>query len=111
MMDKFKDTAQKMVFDRMVEALEKLELTEAQMVPIARFTLDNTPLITNQQQLVHFLKQLATKWPLFKNLATIEQGKHKQTTESQAAKNVLHLIKKGHLQQAITIAKEANKSS
>lgn len=102
----FKDIAQTLIFDHTMDALEAGVITEADLPVIAKFVLAHTKSIKSHDNLIGFLQLMAIKWPVYKNIAVIEEGKLKSKYETEVAKNMLRLINKGQIAQAVNLAKQ-----
>ncbi len=95
-----------MIVEAIVQGLENEKLTEPQLSPIADYILGKIDAIQNHGQLVAFVTDLASKWPIFKNIEEIEKGEEKRVLENQAAVRVLQMIKSGKSHDAINYAKQ-----
>lgn len=94
---------------RLVEAiataLEQKQLTEQQLPDIADFILVNMDKAQNHQQIVAITLHLASCWPIFHNIAMIEQGEEKRFVEEATANQMIDLIKNGRTTEAINLSK------
>lgn len=93
---------------RLVEAiataLEQKQVTEQQLPEIADFILVNMDRVQNHQQMVVLTLHLASRWPIFHNIAMIEQGEEKRVVEEATANKMIDLIKNGHTTEAINLS-------
>lgn len=99
---------------KLVEAIatgvEQGQVQESQLPEISNYILSHLDKITTHDQLIGILSHLALKWPVFRIIATEEEGKLKQVVEKNVAKDVLRLINKGHTKQAVSLAQKITKN-
>ncbi len=97
------------VKSRLVEAIaravEEGKLTEPQLPEIADFILDNMSQAQTHQQVVALTLHLASRWPIFHNIAMIEKGQERKVIEETTANRMIDLIKSGDTVGALHLAK------
>jgi hypothetical protein len=106
MVQNYPELAQTLIFDKTMSSLEKGLITESDLPIIAKFVLKHTKSIKTHDNFIGFLQLIAIKWPIYHNLAKAEEGKIKTQMDAHLAKNMLRLIHKGQVQQAIDLAKQ-----
>jgi len=87
-----------------VNSIREEKLTQEASQPIAQYVLEQIDRIENRQQLLLFLKELTSKWPMFQPLIDIEQGKIERKIEEKTAQDVATLIRSGRTKQALQLA-------
>jgi len=80
--NKKKETVNK-ITGLLIEALEKETMTEDEAQPVARFILDEKEKVKDANGLVVFIQTLSSRWPLFKDLSTIETQSVQQGAQDQ----------------------------
>lgn len=97
------------VKSRLVEAIaravEEGKLTESQLPEIADFILENMAQAQDHPQIVALTLHLASRWPIFHNVALAEKGEEKKAIEEQTANQMIELIKSGNTTEALHLAK------
>lgn len=93
------------VVDTIVQSLEEGKLSEDDLRSISDYILPRVKKIQNHDQIIGFLAELSVRWPVFSPIASQEEGKLKRHIETHVAKNVLQLIHKDQLEQAINLAR------
>ncbi|KXK11194.1 MAG: hypothetical protein UZ22_OP11002000398 [Microgenomates bacterium OLB23] len=68
--------------DDLIAAVESEQLSMSQMREAARFILDRTSSIS-ENEVDGFLAELNEKWPVFKNTQTVEAGKVVEEKEKE----------------------------
>lgn len=109
-MDPFTEQRKKLeheILEIVVSSLEQNRLTTEEPQQIATFVLDRIDNLKNQEHVVSFLTELATKWPIFSSLLEMEKGQVERKQEEQAANQVAQLIKMGRTKQALQMADSA----
>ena len=72
---------------------------------MADFTVEGMKKVNNRVDLTNFLKNLSEKWPIFTNIAIIEEGNYKEMVEDEVYSGVLTLAAHGKIDSAIKLAK------
>jgi hypothetical protein len=101
---------EKMIVDGTLGEFEKGKFTEAQMKEIADFTVVGMKNTKSLQDIYSFLKLLSSRWPIFQNLVTIEEGAMKEASDKKVYSNVLDLAKHGKIDEAVMLSKTATNS-
>lgn len=100
-----KELIERQTLEAIATALEKNEMTEADIPPISKFVLEQIDKIQDIDQLIIFLQELSNKWPIFRGLFEVEKGKVREESEKIVAIEVSNLAQTGHLEEAINMAK------
>jgi len=100
-----KNEIEKKIVEAIVAGLENKNLLESQLSEIADFVLQRMDAVKNQDELLAFLADLSSKWPVFNNIKLTEEGEAKNEAEKDVAKGVLDLAKNGKIDDAIGLAK------
>lgn len=92
-------------------ALENNTITTDDVSPIATFVLENAKDISDQQELIEFLRELSNRWNIFTPLLVISSGELQEKAENEIGQGVLELAKSGKLEEAIQLAKSATQNT
>ncbi len=95
------------VIEAMIDALEKENLTESDIPEIGKFVLDRIENINTHDELVKFVGELATKWPIFKHIESAEKVVADRQEEVKVADQVEDLVSRGKIEEALGLAKSA----
>jgi len=79
--DLFKKQLSKELVQQIIYGLETKQLNLLQMKASASYVLDNLNKIKEQSQLIAFLENLKSQWPVYTNLYTIYKNKLSQNRE------------------------------
>lgn len=90
-----------------IKGLEQGVIMEEDMQQAASYILTGLKNVTNQDELLSFLRQLSSKWTIFTPVLVLESGEIKEKMEDRAVDQVLDLARKGDIKQALDIAKSA----
>ncbi len=90
---------------RIILAIEKQELTSADLPNIADLILARIDTIKTQDELAEFLTELSARWSVFKDVLEIELGRVKSNLEKKIARDVLNLANAGNIEEAIRLAR------
>ncbi|MCL5970765.1 MAG: hypothetical protein M1450_04690 [Patescibacteria group bacterium] len=93
-----------------ITGLEQNTLPNSEFEKVASFILDKMKNVKTHEELVLFLRDLSSKWSIFTSLLVIESGELKEEMEEKAADKVLSLAKEGKVEDALSLAKQANNS-
>lgn len=102
-----KNEIEKKIVETIALSLENNTLQQNELSDIASFVLDRMDQVKNHEELILFLSELSSKWPIFGQIEAIEKGEVKEQKEEQAFQNVLDLAKSGKIDEAVNLAKEA----
>jgi hypothetical protein len=91
--------------DVIIANLEKNAISEAEIAPIADFILARIDSVNNEIDVTAFLSELSAKWPMFRNIASIQQGENQEKVEGEVAQGVLSLAQSGKIDEALSLAK------
>ena len=111
-MDSSKNYIYKVEKDIVDKALREYgdgKISRDELKNIADFTVEEMKKVNNRLDLINFLKILAGKWPIFSNIAIIEEGSYKQEVEKGVYSQVLELAKHGKIDEAINLSKSMTK--
>lgn len=100
-----KEEVIRLIVEVALDRLEKGQLTQAQMPEIANFVLTNVDRATDHHQIVKVALDLASRYPIFKNVAEIESGEERKFIESSTAQTMAQMIKEGKVQDALNLSK------
>lgn len=100
-----KKSIEKDIVEQVIMGLEKGFLKEEELPLIGQFVLEKIDLLKNQQELIAFLGELSSKWPIFENIKKIEEGRVREKEEDEVAEGVLTLLKHGKIENALNLAK------
>lgn len=89
------------IVEAMIDGLKKEELDKEEVPKISAFVLQRIDSITNQQQLIDFLRELSAMNRVFTLILIIESGEIQEREEFRKAQQALNLIKQGQIEQAI----------
>lgn len=103
--DEQRKELEKNIVESVIRALEKNELSQDQLSPIGSFVLERIDSITDNNALVAFLSDLSSRWPIFKDIAVVHEGKIRDVKEDKTVKDVLTLAQNGKIDDAISLAK------
>lgn len=93
----------------LLDAMEKNQVTEADLPQIADFILEKVDKAQNHELLIKLIDELSQKWSFFEKVEQLERGEVKEHTEDKAEKDVLMLVKSGRTEEAINLAKSVMK--
>lgn len=99
------------VVERMISALDREEIDENEVPLIADFVLKGVDSITNEDEKMAFLRELAGKWRIFTGLLVIQSGEVKEKVEDEVAGGVLALAQHGKIEEAIKLAQTMTQES
>lgn len=99
-----KKQLEKDLIEVLIGALREEKLKAEQLPQIATFILDRVDKLQTQQELIDFLKELNTQWPVFSNLLTLAAGEIQEKKEEEIAEEVAVLTKEGNLDEASRLA-------
>ncbi len=100
-----RDAIEKAIAELIIKGLREGLIQDEDLSPIGKFVLEKIDTLQTEEQMVAFLTEMVQKWPLFSNILTIEKGKATESSENQAAKDVLDLAKEGKIDEAVDLAK------
>ena len=100
-----KNEIQKKIVDAILTGLENKSLLATQLSEIADFALKGIDAVKTQDELLAFLADLSSKWPVFNNIKLTEEGEVKNEAEKEVANGVLDLANSGKIDDAIGLAK------
>lgn len=103
----YKQKIEEEITEELTRRYEEKKLTDNDARIIARFILANIDKIHSGKDLLKFLRELSGKWPIFTNIYEIEQGKLERIMETEAAHQVVQLVKTGKVKQALHTARKA----
>jgi len=101
-----KDVERKIV-EMVIDGLEKDTISAQEAQNAASFILEKIYLLKTTEELASFLQELSSKWPIFTNLHTIEQGQAKEKQEDAVVQKVEELTESGNIDEALNLAKTA----
>lgn len=93
----------------MIHAAQTNIIKEDELPVISNMVLQKIEGVYDQITLQEFLKDLASRWPIFKPLLLLEIKDMKEKVEDEVAEGVLLLAKYGKIENAIQLAKSATK--
>lgn len=93
----------------MISSLENGTLSSDNLPVMAGYLLDGLNSVDTKEQLAQFLIKLATDWPIFHTLCTIEVGGLNQHQEAQEAQKVLELTRSGKVDEALSLIQRIKK--
>lgn len=96
---------------RVAEALTNHELTLKDLPEIADYILLQLKQIQSHQELTLFLKNLSSKWPVFKNISDIEKGEEVMDKEKKQIDQVEKFMQEKKVDQALNTANNLIKQS
>jgi len=102
-----KEQIKKSIIESVVQALEQDHLSESDLPGIGRFVLDRVDSLQTHEELVLFVGELATKWPIFKHIESSEKAKAERQEDLQTAEKVGELASSGKIEEALGLAKSA----
>jgi hypothetical protein len=102
-----KQEIDKKLTEAIVAGVENGKLVESDLVPISDMILARFDHITTDEQLLAFLKDLASRWDAFSQLLASEVGKLKDELEKKVLGQVLDLTHSGNIDEAISLARTA----
>jgi len=102
-----KEEIQKSIVEAVIQALESEHLTESDLPAIGQFVLERIDHITTHDELVKFVGELATKWPVFKHIESTEKAVAERQEDIQTAEKVEDLVSSGKIEEALGLAKSA----
>lgn len=105
-----KEEIERKIIESIIVNLEENKLPQEELPIIADFVLGKIDTVKNHDELVIFLTELSTKWPIFTNITSIEKGEVKEKVEDKVAEDVLNLAKSGKIDEAIGLAKTMTES-
>jgi len=88
--------------------IESEKLSFDQSKEITEYSVPKLKSITSEDDLLKFITELSTKWPLFTPLVTFEQGKAKEEQKDVVTDNIMDLVDSGNINEAVDLAKTAN---
>jgi short-subunit dehydrogenase involved in D-alanine esterification of teichoic acids len=91
--------------------IEKETLTLDQATEITDFWLAKVADLESEEELLNFVKELATKWPIFDGIVLVEQGNVQKQEEVKVADNVVSLVKGGQIEEALDLAKSSTNNN
>lgn len=111
-MNDFKEHLERVQVDlleEMARAIEKGFLREEELPKIGEFVSSKIDNINNRYELDVFLTDLSSKWPIFKNIDKIHEGKTRRLEDKEEEESIVTLIKHGKIGKALRLAKYATK--
>lgn len=100
-----KNEIEKKIVEAIIAGLANKNLLASQLSEIADFVLQRIDEVKNEDELLAFLADLSSKWPIFNNIKLTEEGEVKNEAEKEVANDVLDLAKNGKIDDAIGLAK------
>jgi hypothetical protein len=101
----YKYKIEKDIVERALKDYEEEKLSRDELKNIADFTIQGMEKVNNRVDLTDFLKDLSARWPIFTNIAIIEEGSYKDIVEDEVYSGVLALAQNGKIDNAIKLAK------
>lgn len=101
----YKEEVEKNIVEVVIAELKGNNLEQSELPLIADFVLEKIDKIEKQDELLNFLQELSSRWPIFSKIEALEKGKVKDSEEDQVTRNVLNLAKTGKIEEAIDLAK------
>lgn len=99
---------------KIADSLENGQISKEQAAEISSYILENIDKTNNNAELFTFLEDLATKWPMFSNLATSEDikvgGEIAEAVKQEKVEEIGDLIKENKIDEALKVATDANTS-
>ncbi|MDO8487167.1 MAG: hypothetical protein Q7S45_02665 [Candidatus Curtissbacteria bacterium] len=108
--DQHKKELERKILEQIIDGLEDNKLTSDELPTIAGFVLSGLENVMTHEQVMKFLTDLSSKWPIFQNLALLEKGEVQEAHEDKIEEQVLNLAKSGNVEEAISLAKTVTKS-
>jgi hypothetical protein len=99
---------EKQIVEIAFNEIDKKALTVDQAREIMIFWLSKTKTATNEEELLNFVTEFVSKWPIFSPVAIIEQGKIRREYEGKVTDDVMSLVNSGKIEEALALAKSAN---
>ena len=106
-----KQQVEKQIVDTGINKFEDGTITKEMLSQIADFTDEGMNKVKTQSDLSSFLSALASHWPIFQNIVTIEQGVVKEASDKKVYSGALDLAKHGKIEDAVKLAKSATNST
>lgn len=103
--EEHKNRIERAIVETVISALENGNLAESELSQIANFVLEKIDQIKTHDELVIFLSDLSSRWPIFTNLETLEKGEIEEKVEDEVAEGVLTLAQSGKIEEAVNLAK------
>lgn len=105
LMEQHKKDVERKLVDAIITALEQGNLRSEEVPAVSDFILQKIELLKTHHDLVGFLDELSTQWPVFSQVDILEHAEEQEETERLATANVQDLINHGDLDAAIAAAK------
>jgi hypothetical protein len=102
-----KEEIQKSIVEAVIQALENEHLLESDLPAIGQFVLDKIDGIGTHDELVNFVGELASRWPVFKHIESVEKNKAEREEELKTADQIGDLASSGKIEEALGLAKSA----
>lgn len=106
-----KEQIEKQIVDTGIDRYGDGTISKEELGLIADFAVVGMNMIKTQGDLSNFLTSLVSRWPIFQNIATIEEAHVKEAADSQVYSGALALAKDGKIENAIRLAKTATANS
>lgn len=103
-----KKEVEKLIVDSTLDALEAGAIKEEDLKPIADYVLSKIDIIKNEDELIAFLEELASKWTFFLPIERFVEGQKQHTQEVKSVDQAQDLIKTGNIDEALQILKAAD---
>jgi hypothetical protein len=98
-----KNEVEKDIVDVGISELRQSRIKKEELKEIADFTLAQMPFIKTRMDMNKFLEELALKWPIFKEIASMERGEFTKMVENEVYSGALTLLKHGKIDSAIKL--------
>ncbi|MDO8461131.1 MAG: hypothetical protein Q7S38_01670 [bacterium] len=102
-----KEDLQKKIVESIISGLENNLLTKEELPVIADLVLEGMDKISSHEELTSFINELSLKWPIFLNIAKLEEGEKREQQEDKTTQQVLQLARNGQIDEAVNLAKTA----
>ena len=104
-----KDAIERKILEILANALDAGQIENDDAPDVARFVLDRIDKVTNQKELIEFLGELSSKWPIFSTLKEQGEGEIQGGVDDEVADGVEILIQHGKLEKALALVKSITK--
>lgn len=99
----YRDKIGMLLTDRLISALKNNEISEEEMPNVTSFILGGIDAVQTQEQMLTFLQDLNTKWPIFSSVVTVEKGESIEKRDEEKVEQMEELIKENKLDEALRV--------
>jgi hypothetical protein len=93
---------------KLAQAVKGGQITPEELPNISSYILTNIDNAKTNSELLTFLEEVASKWPIFSETLTIEQSQNAEDNKEEKVEQITSLIDANKLDEALQIATDTN---